>query len=193
MDCWFGKTIHFTWIRGYQYDPHNRVDLLSKTARDLPTITWHKRPFQELLARVRKKVFATWTVSLQNYLDTRHTRYSKFVYTVPSSPWFHNFILPRKYITMLGRARIGHCRLRDHLYKIHIVHSPLCGCLQQRETLDHLLMDCPRTLTFRTDFYDHLYKTKLHKPISAINLIYHPTAKFIILFYHFLISIDVDL
>ncbi|KAF9535946.1 hypothetical protein CPC08DRAFT_652319 [Agrocybe pediades] len=57
--------------------------------------------------------------------------------------------LTRRQSSILIQICTGHFPLNDYLFKQKLVNSPLCNaCNQnQRETLDHLIMDCPTYCT----------------------------------------------
>jgi ribonuclease HI len=44
----------------------------------------------------------------------------------------------------LIQARTGHCRLNKSLYQKNLRESALCGCGKGDETIDHVLLTCPR-------------------------------------------------
>ncbi|KAJ8726385.1 hypothetical protein PYW07_001083 [Mythimna separata] len=50
----------------------------------------------------------------------------------------------RKFYSTILRLRFGHCRLNYHLYRLKIVHSPLCDhCNSQAEqSLAHIFFEC---------------------------------------------------
>jgi ribonuclease HI len=58
--------------------------------------------------------------------------------------------LTRENAGILSQLRTGKCRLNAYLYSIQASDTDLCGC-GQRETIRHLLFDCPRWQTERTE------------------------------------------
>lgn len=53
------------------------------------------------------------------------------------------FALPRKQWCNLNRLRTGHGRCNDMLYKWKIINDPGCACGSQRQTMMHLVLECP--------------------------------------------------
>ena len=51
--------------------------------------------------------------------------------------------LSRHEQTTIFHLRTGHCRLRAHLYRIGICHSPDCICQTGPQTPEHILQSCP--------------------------------------------------
>ena len=55
----------------------------------------------------------------------------------------NEFTLPRKEWCNLNRIRTGHGRCNDMLYKWRLINDPKCSCGNPRQTMMHLLQDCP--------------------------------------------------
>lgn len=51
--------------------------------------------------------------------------------------------LPRKTWTRLNRFRCGHGRCRDLMFKWNMIDSPECDCGAPRQTMNHIVEDCP--------------------------------------------------
>lgn len=51
--------------------------------------------------------------------------------------------LPRRTWTRLNRIRTGHGRCRDSFHKWNIVESPECDCRAPRQTISHIVNECP--------------------------------------------------
>ncbi|GFS06020.1 ribonuclease H [Elysia marginata] len=51
--------------------------------------------------------------------------------------------LPRKEQCTIFRSRTGHCQLRAHQYRMGTSQTPMCECGTSRQTVNHLLQDCP--------------------------------------------------
>ena len=51
--------------------------------------------------------------------------------------------LQRQQQTILFRLRTGHCRLRYHMYRLGLCHSPDCPCETGPQTPEHILQSCP--------------------------------------------------
>ena len=61
--------------------------------------------------------------------------------------------LPRKQQVVIFRLRTGHCRLRSHLYRLGLSHTPNCPCETGPHTPEHVLQDCPLHQDLRTQLW----------------------------------------
>ena len=51
--------------------------------------------------------------------------------------------LPRKQQVVIFRLRTGHCRLRSHLHRLGLSHTPDCPCDTSPHTPEHVIQCCP--------------------------------------------------
>ncbi|KAK7093513.1 hypothetical protein V1264_007248 [Littorina saxatilis] len=75
--------------------------------------------------------------------------------------------LQRHQLTILFRLRTGHCRLRAHMHRLGLSHTPNCPCETGPQTPEHILQTCPLHQEARTDHWpqgatlqDQLWGTK---------------------------------
>lgn len=61
--------------------------------------------------------------------------------------------LQRRQQTTIFRLRTGHCRLRDHLYRLGLSHTPDCTCQTGPQTPEHILQSCPLYQDARTQHW----------------------------------------
>jgi hypothetical protein len=59
-------------------------------------------------------------------------------------PWFEGQKEDRSFVTSVSRIMSGHSSVRSHLDIFGIVEDPMCVCLQEYETVDHLIWHCER-------------------------------------------------
>ena len=59
--------------------------------------------------------------------------------------------LQRAQQTTIFRLRTGHCRLRYHMYRLGLSHTPDCPCQTAPQTPEHILQDCPLFLEARRE------------------------------------------
>ena len=45
--------------------------------------------------------------------------------------------------SILAQCRTGHSRLRSNLYRMKLAESPSCECGTTRETIEHVIYECP--------------------------------------------------
>ena len=67
------------------------------------------------------------------------------------SPWFNNFELDRKSITIINRIKSYHTRTKAHLLRMNVLDSDQCEC-GGIETIDHLIWECPKFAANRESF-----------------------------------------
>ncbi len=79
--------------------------------------------------------------------------------------------LDRNSSSLLMQIRSGHFPLRDYLYKRKLTDSPYCQkCnLQRRETLDHLLKECPAYEPQRKTLRKSIYTRGIANPRKVLN------------------------
>ncbi|KAK7109255.1 hypothetical protein V1264_013328 [Littorina saxatilis] len=63
--------------------------------------------------------------------------------------------LQRQQKTTIFRLRTGHCRLRAHLYRLGVSHTPDCSCETGPQTPEHILQSCPLYQDARTQHWPH--------------------------------------
>ena len=63
--------------------------------------------------------------------------------------------LPRKQQVVIFRLRTGHCRLRSHLHRLGLSHTPNCPCDTGPHTPEHILQSCPQYQDLRTQQWPH--------------------------------------
>ena len=72
--------------------------------------------------------------------------------------------LPRLQLARFVRIISGHNSLFYFRHKIDSSISPLCRfCLQENETFDHLVKECPHFYTYRCDYFTDMLITNDHK------------------------------
>jgi hypothetical protein len=64
-------------------------------------------------------------------------------------PWFEEWKVEIKLITNVSRIISRHCGVRAHLKKFGIVDGSMCVCLEDHETVDHIIWKCSRFSTQR--------------------------------------------
>jgi hypothetical protein len=58
--------------------------------------------------------------------------------------WFEGPKEERSFVTSVSRIMSGHSSVRSHLDRFGIVEDPMCECLKDYETVDHLNWHCER-------------------------------------------------
>jgi len=50
--------------------------------------------------------------------------------------------LQRKHVVWIARLRTGHCHLNEYLHRFNIIETPECECGAEKETVEHVLLNC---------------------------------------------------
>jgi hypothetical protein len=61
--------------------------------------------------------------------------------------WFEELRVERKLITTVLRIISGHCGVKAHFKRFSIVGGSMCVCLEDHETVDHIIWKCSRFST----------------------------------------------
>lgn len=91
--------------------------------------------------------------------------YMKNCLSYTRSSWFYPYNISRRGITSICRMRCGHTSLNESLFRFSIVASPNCSVCDTPETLDHVLWECTRFNSQRTQLINHLISS-----ISTLSL-----------------------
>jgi hypothetical protein len=59
-------------------------------------------------------------------------------------PWFEGQKVERNFVTSVSIIMSGYSSVHSHLDRFRIVEGPMCVCLQDYETVDHLIWHCER-------------------------------------------------
>jgi hypothetical protein len=65
-------------------------------------------------------------------------------------PWFEECRTERKLITTVSSIISGHCGVKAHLKRFSIVDGSMCVCLEDHETVNHIIGKCSRFSSQRT-------------------------------------------
>ncbi|XP_063373833.1 uncharacterized protein LOC134661622 [Cydia amplana] len=103
----------------------------------------------DIISSLKKRMIGNWGKHWYccTEIENKAHAYSLLDVPVNSTPWFCKFknIVHRKFYTTITRMRIGHYCLNFHLHRKNIVPSPYCDrCqMQEAQSLDHIIFDCP--------------------------------------------------
>ena len=147
-------------ISGNEY-----VDSLAKEAHNILDLTSIPIPFKESTTICHRAIWDSWRVERETEL--KFSNLGTLREGNKMAP-LETFIKDRKVNTSIIRLRIGHSSLRQHLYRLRLEISPLCEC-QQEETVQHIIMECPRYFSARTKMKHFLFN--LGVPFNLKNIL----------------------
>lgn len=160
-----GYNIRLCWIPGHKGIAGNeKADTLARMAIRTGKDTQIGVPINEFRnswkAEASEELFS-WCVGegadrgadfCKNYLNDER------------APWFANFKLTRRTITVINRIRSGHSSLRSSLFRFRIVDSPLCLTCRVSETVNHVFWSCKGLARHRPRLTSELVKIRGHLP-----------------------------
>ena len=129
------------------------MDKIAKEAHSLADFTNIPVPYQESITSCRRAIWNKWKIDRATELQC--TKLGSYREENKLEP-LDTSLKERKLNTSILRLRIGHCSLRHHLHKLKIEASPNCDCGQQ-ETIDHVILNCPKYYTSRVNLRHSLY------------------------------------
>jgi hypothetical protein len=97
---------------------------------------------RSLLPVAKQRMLDEWQKSWE-VAETLRFSHSIFP-RVSLGPWFEEWRTERKLITTVLRIMSGHCGVRAHLKRFSIVDGSKCVCLEDHETVDHIIWKCSR-------------------------------------------------
>ena len=142
--------IKLQWIPSHSGIPGNEtVDTIAKEAHNLENGTNNPIAVSDESTLCRNAVFKKWLMDREPMLKcTNLGKYREDNLAIP----LDTGVKSRKINVAIRRLRIGHCRLNYHLKKIRIIESASCEYCNMEETIEHVLMICPRYHSSRIKF-----------------------------------------
>jgi ribonuclease HI len=164
-----GVEVCLVWIPSHSgIKDNDRVDDLAKRACDCGIIpNSFAFPLPDCVNVLKNQVKEEWNSA---FLESPKGSHYKAIQTcVPSAPWFQHIPMSKHHISLLCRARIGHCIIAAHLFKIKILSSPLCECGEEDETLDHIFFNC--SLLPNVEFIESIKEEIVTLPVNIMSLL----------------------
>ncbi|XP_046688407.1 uncharacterized protein LOC124374193 [Homalodisca vitripennis] len=88
-------------------------------------------------------------------------------------PWFKNAKIGRSKLVTIIRLRLGHAQVNETLFRINCYFTEKClKCtLNVKESLQHLIFECPTYDSFREPLIQHLKEKKVRPPFYLKELL----------------------
>jgi hypothetical protein len=152
--CWqltrSGREVSFMWVPAYVRNVENeRVDFEARQATLSNMVYNAQSVARDLLPVAKQRMLDEWQKSW-DVAETGGFLHSIFP-RVSLRPWFEEWRTERKLITTVSRIILGHCGVRAHLKRFSIVDGSMCVCLEDHETVDHIIWKCSCFLSQRGD------------------------------------------
>ncbi|XP_069156510.1 uncharacterized protein [Procambarus clarkii] len=154
-----GWSIYLQWVPSHVGINGNEVaDAAAGMAHALHNSTNVPLDLSEILPQLRAACLASWEAMMEPAL--RSSSLAGLREDSSPRPWtrHHSRLLD----TAITRLRIGHTCLAAHLHRLRLVDSPYCQwCPTQEDTLEHLLLHCPRF---------HSARVRLQSAVRRLNI-----------------------
>jgi len=145
------------WIPSHKNIKGNEiVDQAAKKAHEINNPISIPQDTKYTIKEIKSKNLKQWEIDLKRILNTKNY----FIKDNDQKPWIRAKY--RKLDTCLTRITTKHTRLKQHLYRIKMENDPFCRwCRNQEETIEHMILHCPRFNSQRT---------KLKQALTQINI-----------------------
>ena len=141
------KLVHFCWIPSHVGIQGNEIaDREAKEAIHSELCIIKKVPPSDMKKPIRSYVLKKWEERWLSPLLLNNKKYRNLRESI--SPWPSSFNSNRRTEIVLTRLRIGHSRL-THKYILEGSSPPECLYCDCRQSIEHLLVQCPRYNTLR--------------------------------------------
>ena len=167
-----GIDLKFVWIPAHiAIEGNEQVDQLAKEAAlngiSAPYLIPYTDIFTLSKSFIKEKIARVWALKV----EAKQTQLSK-IKTQIGKPWFQGIESPRRIITSIIRARIGHCKVNAHLNRMKITESPNCSTCGTLEDLEHILFDCKViSESDRRKFVSDLNQLEIYGPNKIFELL----------------------
>ena len=85
---------------------------------------------------------------------------------IPTTRYISKF--SRNKESRIIRVISGHSRLKDHMHKIKLAENPCCSCSEARQTVRHIIMDCPTLSVQRQIMIDNIDEAYSEHQIPSV-------------------------
>jgi hypothetical protein len=146
--CWqlaqSGREVSFMWVPAHIGIAGNvRAGFEARQASSGNMVYNAKSVARDLLIPIAKqRMLDEWQKSWE-VAETGRFSYSIFP-RVSLRPWFEEWRVERKLITIVSRIISRHCKVRAYLKRFSIVDGSMCVSLEDHETVDHIIWKCSR-------------------------------------------------
>jgi hypothetical protein len=135
--------VKLMWIPSHVGISGNEVaDGLARQAVESGTVHGQMRVVNDHMILARKAMVKHWQH------DWRRGDTGRFAHSirpvVSVKPCFDGQAEERSFVTTISRVMSGHCSIRAHLERFRIVGDPICVCVMNYETVDHIIWECSR-------------------------------------------------
>ena len=162
--------LKFLWVKGHSNIQGNDVaDQLAKQAVH-GQINECGVPYTDILPLIKRKCREKWENDWNKYVRSSNNQYIKIHPTLPSTPQFY----PKSkfFSSIKFRLKVEHACTPAHLNRIGIYSSSFCDCDNTTiGNINHILFQCPKYNTYRSEFIRQLLQTDVQLPTDITQLL----------------------
>lgn len=168
------NSIHIYWIPGHSNHPGNEVaDRLAK--QGVEKIVHAAEPIIPVSEAEIKQNIKNWATRQHStyWHKLPYCRQTKMMIPSPDPKiWKKIQKFTRRNIMIITQMLTGHCTLQRHLAIMNIEQDPMCEqCLEEEETVEHFLCDCPAFATIRYNTLGSLFLNQNDLPTLRMSQI----------------------
>ena len=102
---------------------NEKADQAAKSAAGGGSQFDHETYTYDCKAKLRADIHDLWEVYWHKTLETKGKWLGNLIECIPNRPWFEKFSFrSRKFYSTINRLRLGHFRLKTHLYRINLAN-----------------------------------------------------------------------
>ena len=148
------------WIPSHVGLVHNEhVDGLAKAAHNSQEITSTPLDLKELKRMTKESLQRVWQLKYEA-ASQDGLQIGEIKRKLEHWPWVSS--KNRRTETAMARLRIGHSKLRQSLFKFHLVDDPNCTVCRVPESPAHIMEECQRFNNERVVLHQSLRKLGIH-------------------------------
>ena len=162
-----GTAVNIYWIAGHvDLEPNEMADKSAKEAVFLDDVRAldHYLSLTTIKRKIRQLVNQKWQREWNRGESGRqvHNLFPK----IPTTRYISKF--SRNKESRIIRVISGHSRLKDHMHKIKLAENPCCSCSEARQTVRHIIMDCPTLSVQRQIMIDNIDEAYSEHQIPSV-------------------------